>query len=159
MGRTTLVALPMFDATHPLADRVRQLLHTVRSNAGKDFAGIGILVTATPDLLPIVPLRPPINFDTTLPVERLLADISHTDNEFHDGFHILSPRLDLILPSQYFSPPVVLGRAADPRRRLGGRYMAALFGSCLDAVLVAGVASTAYGVVVFECGRETALSA
>lgn len=157
IGRIALVAQPMSDATHTLADRVGELLHAVKANAGQDFAGTGILVTATPDLLPIVPLRPTINFGTALPVERVLADISHIDNEFHDGFHILSPQLDLILLSQYFSPPVVPGLAADPGRRLGGRYMAALFGSCLDGVLAAGVASTAYGVVVFECGREIAL--
>lgn len=146
----------MSDATLPLSDRVRHLLRTVRADAGQDFSGIGIIVTATTDSLPIVPLRFAIKLDTALPVERVLADISQADNEFHDGFHILSPQLDLILPSQYFSPPVIPGLAADPRRRLGGRYMAALFGSCLDGVLAAGVASTAYGVVVFERGREIA---
>lgn len=154
--RITLVAQAMSDATLPLSDRVRQLLRTVRADAGQDFSGIGILVTTTPDRLPIVPLRPPFRLDTALPVERVLADISHADNEFHDGFHILSPRLDLILHSHYFSPPVVPGLATDPGRRLGGRYMAALFGSCLDGVLAAGVASTAYGVIVFEGGREIA---
>ena len=146
----------MSDAALRLSSRVRQLLDLVRADAGEDFSGIGILVTAIPDSLPIVPLRSAIELDNALPVERVLADISRADNEFHDGFHILSPQLNLLLPSQYFSPPVIPGLTADPHRRLGGRYMAALFGSCLHGVLAAGVASTAYGVVVFERGHEIA---
>ena len=146
----------MREHTFVLSDRVWRLLRTVQAEAGPDFSGIGILVTATPHGLPIVPLRPGTRLDTARSVERSLVDISKEDNELHDGFHILSPGLDLILPSHYFSPPIIPGLAADPRRRLGGRYMAALFGSCLEGVLAAGVVSTIYGVVVFERGREIA---
>lgn len=94
------------------------------------------------------------HIDRTKPIRDALIAISDAGSEFHDGFHILSPNLQLVRVSQYFSPPIVSGINGDPARRLGGRYMAALFGSILPGVLATGVASTDYGVVVFEQGRE-----
>ncbi len=80
--------------------------------------------------------------------------IADSSSEFHDGFHVLSPDLELLLVSQYFSPPIVTSVVIDTTRRLGGRYMAALFGSALPTVCASGVASLHYGVAIFENGRE-----
>jgi hypothetical protein len=83
-----------------------------------------------------------------------LVEISHQTSELHDGFHVLSPELDLTRVSLYFSPPIVAGVSVDPTRRVGGRYMAALFGSTLAGIIATGVASPRYGVAVFHRGKE-----
>lgn len=84
----------------------------------------------------------------------ILMAISEPTHELHDGFHILSPDLRVVRLSQYFSPSIVPGLHVDSQRRVGGRYMAALFGSTLHDVLATGVASADYGVAVFENGVE-----
>lgn len=126
----------------------------VRDGAGPSFSGIGLLISRDLGTLPIVPLRPMEQIDRTKPIRDALVAISDVNNEYHDGFHILTPDFQLVGVSQYFSPPIVPGLRGDPARRLGGRYMAALFGSTLPGVLTAGVASADYGVAVFEQGRE-----
>ncbi len=137
-----------------LIARLHSLLRDVQHAGGEFFSGVGVLVSTAPDELPIVSLRA----GGVLPDGRstldLLVSISRWTNEFHDGFHILSPSLRVSQVSVYFSPPIVPGLTADPMRRLGGRYWAAMFGSALPEVLASGVASAAYGVAVFENGRE-----
>ncbi len=126
----------------------------VRRGAGTSFSGIGLLIGRDPAALPIVSLRPVGQIDCVKPTRDTLIASSDAGSEFHDGFHVLSPDLQLVRMSQYFSPPIVAGISGDPNRRLGGRYMAALFGSMLPGVIATGVASTDYGVAVFEQGRE-----
>lgn len=135
---------------------LRHLLEEIVSQSGPDFSGIGILVSGAPELLPIVALRPSIGWKEAGGIGHTLAAISKLGNEFHDGFHIVSPAFELVRVSQYFAPPIVAGVGADEERRFGARYMSALFGSALPAVLAAGVASNVYGVAVFEDGREVA---
>lgn len=137
-----------------LTTRLRELLNEIRSAGGEVFSGIGVLVTNAPDDLPIMPLRsklkPPIDISTT----KLLTEISRFTCDYHDGFHVLSSDLRVSRLSVYFSPPIVREAAEGPRVLGGGRYWAALFGSALPTVLATGVASTHYGVAVFEGGRE-----
>jgi hypothetical protein len=137
-----------------LVTRLHRLLRAVRGEAGESFSGIGLLVSSAPYDLPVIPLRPAhLILDQRSTLERLVA-ISHHASELHDGFHILSPELDVTLVSLYFSPPIVSGINVDPIRRVGGRYMAALFGSALTNVIATGVASPRYGVAVFHRGKE-----
>lgn len=131
-----------------------QLLDEVRQSAGRTFAGIGILVSDNLNGLPIVPLRPQASIPSFNSTREILLAISDQTHELHDGFHILAPDLRVVRLSQYFSPPIVPGVKADTERRVGGRYMAALFGSTLRDVLASGVASADYGVAVFENGVE-----
>lgn len=137
-----------------LSRKLYELLLNVRSSAGTSFSGTGLLIAADPAVLPIVPLRPRVELDPTKSIRDALVEISNINGEFHDGFHVLSPQLQITRISQYFSPPIVFGLGGDPVRRLGARYMAALFGSTLPSILATGVASAGYGVVVFEHGRE-----
>jgi hypothetical protein len=137
-----------------LIARLHSLLRDVRDAGGASFTGVGVLVSVAPHEIPIMPLRlgsaPP---DEPSALD-LLVSISQPTSRFHDGFHILSPDLNVSQVSMYFSPPIVPGLTADPRRLVGGRYWAARFGSALPAVLASGVASAAYGVAVFKNGRE-----
>lgn len=137
-----------------LSKGLYELLLAVRAGAGPSFSGVGVLISSDPSVLPISPLRPvevPDSWDSAL--DTLIA-ISDLTSEFHDGFHVLSPDFRLLRTSQYFAPPIVSGLRGDPERRVGGRYMAALFGSALSGVLASGVVSPGYGVAVFERGRE-----
>ena len=137
-----------------LRDSLFELLRGVQARAGPSFAGTGLIVCADPSALPITSLRHTPGAVRSLSTLETLAEISDFANEFHDGFHVLSPDLEIVLVSQYFSPPIVPGVVLDSSRRLGGRYMAGLFGSALPTVLAAGVVSRSYGPVVFEHGRE-----
>ena len=137
-----------------LIQRVRQLLIDVRNRSEASFSGVGIIVADIPALLPITPLRPKAVWHHARTAEDVLTEVSDISSEFHDGFHVLSRNLDVLLMSQYFSPPLVDGIVVDPARRVGGRYFAALLGSALPGVIATGVASANYGVTVFYKGQE-----
>lgn len=137
-----------------LRENLFKLLRDLQACAGPSFAGTGLIVCADPSKLPITSLRQTPSTVGPRSTLETLSEISDLASEFHDGFHVLSPDLEIVLVSQYFSPPVVPGVALDPSRRLGGRYMAGLFGSALPTVLAAGVVSQSYGAIVFERGRE-----
>ena len=134
--------------------RLHRLLDEIRSTGGELFSGIGLLVSCAPDDLPIMSLRPAFDRSAKRSTVEVLAEVSQSTSEYHDGFHVLSPDFRVARFSVYFSPPIMSEVGAGPRHLAGGRYWAARFGSALPAVLVAGVASTRYGVVVFEAGRE-----
>jgi hypothetical protein len=130
------------------------ILRKVYRVAGKDFTGVGVLVSDEPDVLPILPLR-----SASTPFEQQdlvvsLAAISVPDSEYHDGFHIVSSDWRLTLVSQYFSPPIVQGAMIDRTKLFGGRYIAALFGSALPSVRLSGIASRGFGIAIFERGNE-----
>ena len=135
-------------------ETLRELLKDVWRGAGPSFSGIGILVSNNPSRLPIVPLRPLAATPTFGSTQEILITISDGAHELHDGFHIVTSDLRIVRFSQYFSPAIVPGLRANPARRVGGRYMAAMFGSTLHDVVACGVASVDYGVAVFEAGRE-----
>lgn len=137
-----------------LTIRLHQLLGEVRSAGGALFSGIGLLVSSAPDELPIMPLRSRIDGTEGLCTVKALTKVSQSSNEYHDGFHVLLPDLSIYKFSVYFSPPILRDSVSSSRRQAGGRYWAALFGSGLPTVLASGVASTRYGVAVFESGRE-----
>lgn len=137
-----------------LIQRLWRLLEAVRVAGSSSFSGVGILVSTAPEGLPVMPLRAAARLPDRGSALDLLVSISKPSHDLHDGFHLFSPALELLLPSVYFSPPVVPDLIFDPGRRVGGRYWAALFGSALPNVLAAGVASSNYGVALFEQGRE-----
>lgn len=140
--------------TPMLTTRLRELLNEISSAGGEFFSGIGVLVTNAPDDIPIMPLRSKLQPSLDINTTKILTDVSRFTSDYHDGFHVLSPDLRVLRLSVYFSPPIVLEAAARTRVHGGGRYWAALFGSALPTVLATGVASTHYGVAVFEGGRE-----
>ena len=135
-------------------ERLHRLLHDVRRAAGESFSGVGVVVVASPEALPIFPLRTSSDIPRLGSAVELLSSISHEESEFHDGFHVLSPTFDVVLVSMYFSPPIVPEAAVEPTRQPGGRYMAALFGSAIPGVLASGIASRRNGLGVFQFGRE-----
>ncbi len=137
-----------------LAEKLYDLLSDVSSNAGVSFSGTGLVVSSNPSLLPLTPLRTREDIDLSKTTRDRLISISDLANEYHDGFHVISPEFHISRISQYFSTPVVFGLSYNRNRRSGARYMAALLGSTLPDVLLTGVASAVYGVVVFAEGRE-----
>lgn len=133
------------------------LLRKVRDESGELFSGIGVLVSDTPDTLPTFPLRPGRVAPRMGSTTAVLSSISRDSNDLHDGFHLLSPTLEIMSLSLYFSPPILWSVGIPhPAPRLGGRYLAALFGSALPGVIATGVASSHYGVAIFKDGMEVA---
>lgn len=139
-----------------VTDTLLELLVDVQARAGVDFSGTGLIVSARPQDLPIVPLRTVSDPGEAPDVADVLATISNPAHQHHDGFHVLGPDLRLLLVAQYFSPPIVPSAPIDRSKRFGGRYLAALFGSALPGVFATGIASRDFGIAVFRKGREMA---
>ncbi|MER8687108.1 hypothetical protein [Mesorhizobium sp. M1136] len=141
-------------APQDLIEQLVNLLEEVNLRAGTDFSGIGLIVTASPESLPIIALRPTSNLIDDAGTATVLARISHRSHELHDGFHVLTPGLQIEKVAQYFSPPIVPAARIDRQKRFGGRYLAALFGSMLPGVLATGISSRDFGLAVFHRGEE-----
>ncbi len=113
-----------------------------------------MIVSANPESLPIVALRPTSNPIDDAATATVLARISQHRHEHHDGFHVLTPDLKIKKIAQYFSPPIVPLLNIDRQKRFGGRYLAALFGSMLPSVVATGIVSRDFGLAVFQQGDE-----
>lgn len=139
--------------------RLRNLLADVELAAGPNFSGIGLLICDAPESLPIISLRDRLPLTSTEDVVATLAEISSVESEFHDGFHILTTDFSILKVAQYFSPPAKSGLAIDRSKPIGGRYLAAQFGSALPGVYLSGIASEKLGIAVFRDGIEVLFEA
>jgi hypothetical protein len=141
-----------------LQTRLADVLSEIRKRAGLQFSGIGIIVSDYPNGLPLFPIGQPTKIVVSDTIS-YLVDISNPESGYHDGFHVVSAKFHIELISQYFSPPIVTSAFIDRRKRFGGRYLAALFGSAIPEVYLTGIASKNFGSAVFEKGKEVSYEA
>jgi len=137
-----------------VADKFKESLLKIQKLAGNDFSGVGIILYSEMDKIPLFPLRK-ANF--TVNHSDIISDIlemASYNNQHHDGFHLLSSDFKITHTSQYFSPPIIPETEVDYSQKLGGRYMAALFGSSVEGILMTGVVTRSSGVVIFENGKK-----
>lgn len=134
-------------------DELKILLREVWVKSAGDFAGIGVVVSDSTKGLPITPLREdaPVVVGT---VAETLSNISRCASEYHDGFHIINESGDLTHVAQYFSPPIVKDAVFDRHRLVGGRFVAALFGSLIPEVSMTGIVGVKSELSVFCDGHE-----
>lgn len=137
-----------------MIERLRMTLVRVHALTGKDFAGIGLIVHRPAARLPIFPLRPHGVAPEADDLEHSLALVASRMSDLHDGFHLLSVDWQITAVAQYFSPPVVADLEINWKRKFGGRYLAAQFGSTLPGVEFCGIATTSLGIAIFKDGRE-----
>lgn len=146
---------PVFSSTD-VSTNLRSLLMQIANHIDPDFSGLGIIVWDGVTVLPIHPMRegmPDCMRQSRTP--EILNSISRESSSFHDGFHVLNQSLRLTQASVYFSPAIVPDLVVPAHaRKFGGRYLAAVFGSCLPGVLCTGVLSRSYGPYVFRHGKE-----
>lgn len=142
-----------------MIQRLRHLLASVEQAAGPTFSGIGLLICEAPERLPIISLRDRFPPTSTENIVATLAKISSVESDFHDGFHILNMDFSILKVAQYFSPPIQLGLAIDRSKPIGGRYLAAQFGSAHPNVYLSGIASEKLGIAVFKDGIEVLFEA
>ncbi|WP_166018790.1 hypothetical protein [Cobetia sp. MB87] len=136
-----------------MLDDIKKLLLNIANYSGDDFTGLGIVVYDDILNIPIFPLHKNSLVASSPDVESYLLSISKKTNIFHDGFHFLSSNLSLTHISYYFSPPIV-NELEIERLGIGGRYMAAIFGSCLSDVYLTGIVTESKRVVLFVDGVE-----
>lgn len=138
-----------------MIENFKGILLKVEKEAGDDFSGIGIVLYSEINEIPIFPLHSnniEAEGDGLVPT---LVKISKINSSYHDGFHFISSNFKLTHTSQYFSPSIVHGiEIGSDRVAVGGRYMAALFGSCLQNILLTGIVTKSNGVVIFKDGME-----
>lgn len=134
-------------------DEFRNLLYEIKFNSSFDFSGIGIVVCDSPPDLPIISLRDTTP-DMTGSVAQVLSRLSIHKSTYHDGFHILNKKGELTHVAQYFSPPIVQEACFDKSRLVGGRFVAALFGSAISSVIMTGIVSEGHGLSIFKNGKE-----
>lgn len=129
------------------------LLYDVWVKSGDDFSGVGIIVCDDTDHLPIVNLRD-MNIDFYGTLSDVLSALSKKKGKYHDGFHIINKKGELTHVSQYFSPPIIRDASFDRYRLVGGRFVAALFGSSIPGVIMTGIVSEGHKLSIFENGQE-----
>ncbi|HDT3627361.1 TPA: hypothetical protein QHP12_003474, partial [Morganella morganii subsp. morganii] len=56
--------------------------------------------------------------------------------------------------AQYFSPQIIENISFDRSRFVGGRFVAALYGSCIDEIKLTGIVSEGNSLSIFEAGKE-----
>jgi hypothetical protein len=138
-----------------MIDNFKNILLKVEKEADDDFSGIGIVLYSELNEIPVFPLHSnniEAEGDELVPT---LVTISRINSSYHDGFHFISSDFKLSHTSQYFSPPIVRGiKNSTAREAVGGRYMAALFGSCIQGILYTGIVTKSNGVVIFKNGME-----
>jgi hypothetical protein len=134
--------------------RLRNVLFEVHKNSGADFSGVGLILYKDICNIPIFPLRQAEPQFITNSLVRKLVDISRLASEYHDGFHMVSESFELTHIAQYFSPTIIADIKVNRTKQIGGRYMAALFGSKINGVILTGIVTKGSGLTIFEDGRE-----
>ncbi|MCU1793088.1 diadenylate cyclase [Pectobacterium polaris] len=118
-----------------------------------NFSGIGIIICNNTDNLPITSLRD-TNPDKNIATLELLSNISNKNNKYHDGFHILNESGNITHTAQYFSPQIIHNIWFDRSRFVGGRFVAALYGSCIAEIKFTGIVSEGNRLSIFSNGKE-----
>ncbi len=136
---------------------LRQILANVRKSIPTDeFCGLGIVIYTDLDDLPVWPLCPHQEIDSGKGLVELLAHASLYSNPCHDGFHLVSDRLELTHINQYFAPPLPVDKEVleAGRSNRGARYMSAQIGSLIKSIRCTGIFSDRDGLVIFQAGKE-----
>lgn len=131
----------------------RDLLYNIKADARSDFSGVGIIISDASEYLPIISLRNTVP-NLTGPIIGVLSKLSSYESQYHDGFHILNRQGEITHVAQYFSPPIIKDVCIDNSRPVGGRFVAALFGSAIPNVIMTGVISEGHGLSIFMDGQE-----
>ncbi|WP_116645273.1 hypothetical protein [Salinivibrio sp. HTSP] len=137
-----------------MKEELYQILRDIYDNSGKNFAGLGIVVSKEIEALPISPIYNAKFNASESDLSESLRRLSVIENPLHDGFHVLSNRLELIHNSQYFFPTPIKDVKLNPELGYGTRYLVAKIGSALPQVLFSAVVGNSYGIQFFENGRE-----
>ena len=135
-------------------EQLYKLLYDVwKKSTNANFSGVGIIICNNTDNLPITNLRDtnPIQNNPTL---ELLSEISNKNNKYHDGFHILNESGNVTHTAQYFSPQIIHDVWFDRSRIVGGRFVAALYGSCIAEIKFTGIVSEGGRLSIFSNGKE-----
>ena len=135
-------------------ERLKNLPLRVRDSIpNEEFCGVGVVVSADLERLPIASLCTDANFPAQEDLAEQIAECSLYSRSCHDGFQIVSDQWQLVQRNQYFAPfPAAECRKLIGSVNVGSRYMAARFGSLIEGVVCTGLLSERDGIVVFEGG-------
>lgn len=135
-------------------ERLRNLLLRVRDSIPREeFCGVGVVVSADSERLPIVSLCTDAKLPAQQDLAEQIAECSLYSRPCHDGFQIVSEQWQLVRRNQYFAPyPAANCRELIGSVNVGSRHMAARLGSLMEGVVCTGLLSERDGIMVFEGG-------
>lgn len=137
-----------------LLQNLNKTLLEVYKNAGAPFSGLGILVSDRIEQLPLAPLYNSTKSLIGNNLHENLLELSSFNNSHHDGFHVLSSRLEITHIAQYFYPKPIKGITLDANSNYGARYYVAQAGSKIPNVLYTAIIGRKYGVCIFKNGKK-----
>jgi len=116
-----------------------------KSKSSPNFSGTGLILydpnifdkKLHADLRPTAMCPAGINLHDIEKTVSLLMTISDRSHTLHDGFHMFDKTGSMTHVAQYFFPPIVSGLVVN--ERYGTRYHSALYGSCIDGIILTGV--------------------
>src|SRR3546814_15332487 len=118
----------MMQAEHrDLIEQMARLLEEVDVRAGADFSGVGIIVADSFDSLPLINLRPTNSLLEDAETATAFARLSHHWHEHQDGFHVLTPEINIETVAQYFSPPILTQVRINRQQPFRRRFLPPLF--------------------------------
>ncbi len=141
-------------------DLAISILKSAGNKLPADFSGLGIVIYHHLDSLPYLPLNVLSAGKVMLPVSGIdkialvLAEISSTRSEWHDGFHFIdmvNQRLTHV--AQYLSPPLT-NAAEDVISAVGARQMTAILSTRIDGISGAGLLNSTRELSYFENGKQ-----
>lgn len=139
-----------------LVSSVRKLLTNIqRTIPDSELCGVGLLVCSDPDRLPMCPLNSNPTTSDTDDVVNAICNASMIGNPNHEGFHVLTPGMELTHTNQYIAPPLppdFLSMCPSPG--VGARHMSALLASRLPEVICAATLNTRNNILIFVDGTD-----
>lgn len=134
------------------------VLGVIDASSGSDFAGLGLVFYTGRAALPVHPLVHS-ECESRLPTKslqesmQLLAIISRSTSDCHDGFHLIDVEtLSITDVSQFLSPPIP-SMPLTVDRVTGARHMAARLASLLPGVQLTAVYTLRGEATLYEHGE------
>jgi len=133
-----------------------ELLKEISKIEDVDFSGIGLILYSSLDNLDFILMK-----DNTILSNKLvkgksellafIQEISHHNNYFHDGFHLINEKLELTHLSAFVSPKI--DKDLIVLDEYGSRYRTAVYSSLSPGIIAIGVIGKTYGPFIVQNGK------
>ncbi|MCH4813333.1 hypothetical protein [Vreelandella neptunia] len=147
-----------YDKDKTVFEKLSTLMSNIRVENKNDFYGVGLIITDHINGLPVyqLPIAKKYNIGK-FKTEAMLKWMCGSKDALHDGFHILTSNMDILLNSCYVAAPIpectdkILNSDLDIEK-IGSRWITALFTSLIPEVHATGIISASGSQYLFVNG-------